>query len=78
MALDEKQFTELEETFQKHLKDAWSKGMASGVFAVSEVILSYANDKTLTPAKRLQKIRRFCETPLVKRKEEQSKSEEDK
>ena len=78
MALEQNQITEFEETFQKHLKDAGAKGMASGAFAVSEVILSYANDKTLTPAKRLQKIRRFCETPLVKRKEEQSKSEENK
>lgn len=60
---------QLEELFKVKLKEQYDRGLYVGVLSVSKVVLDKLNDNSKPFMKRIEDVKKFCQTPLNKQKQ---------
>lgn len=69
MALTNEQEKQFEELFKTKLQEQYNRGLHVGVLTISKVILDKLNDNSKPFMKRIEDVKRFCETPWNKQKQ---------
>lgn len=69
MALTDEQEKQLEELFKVKLKEQYQRGLHVGILSVSKVVLDKLNDGSKPLMKRIEDIKKFCQTPWNKQKQ---------
>lgn len=68
MAMTDEQEKQLEELFKTKLKEQYDRGLHVGILSVSKVVLDKLNDSSKPLMKRIEDVKKFCETPWNKQK----------
>lgn len=68
MAISDEQEKSMEELFKFKLKEQYNRGFHIGILSVSKVVLDELNNGSKPFMKRIEEIKRFCETPWDKQK----------
>lgn len=69
MALTDEQQKQLEELFKVKLKEQYQRGLHVGILSVSKGVLDKLNDGSKPLMKRIEDIKKFCQTPQNKQKQ---------
>ena len=78
MAFTEEQSKEFEEIAKKKFSEVYNSGMRVGILTVSKVVLDKLNDSSKPLMKRINEVKKFCETPLNNdKKSEKSEAQEE-
>lgn len=68
MAMTDEQEKQLEELFKTKLKEQYNRGLHVGILSVSKVVLDKLNDSSKPFMKRIEDVKKFCETPWNRQK----------
>jgi len=62
---DEKADQDIEKVIRDAMQQQYFRGLQIGALTVSKIVLDMLNDKSKPLLKRIEKVRRYCKTPLA-------------